>query len=327
MKHLFSFAILLFLLFGFGTQLVSAVLFEVSSQTREPALYQHFQVDVMLNPENQAINAFEARVVFPEELLALEEIRDGDSIVTFWVEKPKEGTATEEGLRQVYFSGVIPGGFAGVLSPYYEGARAGRVLSLLFTAKEIGSGMIDVKDQMVYLHDGLGTQTPSFALPLSFKVGREIVVSPIPIVQDEDPPEPFTPEIAQDIDLFEGKYFLVFVAQDKGSGIDHYEIAEKRGVEIKAYEKLRWREVLSPYVLQDQELKSTLYVKAVDRAGNERVAVVPPENELSLYDKYFFWIIILGGILGLIFISILWRKKRSRWLKEKWTNSIKWISP
>ena len=309
MKHFFSFVILLFLLFGFGTQLTRAVFFEVSSQTIEPALYQQFQVDVMLDPENQALNALEARVIFPGEFLALKEIRDGDSIVTFWVEKPIERAAEEEGLRQIYFSGVIPGGFTGVLSPFYEGAKPGKVLSLIFVTKEIGSGIIDVKDQKVYLHDGLGTQASAFALPLSFTVGRDIVVAPIPIAKDEDAPEPFTPEIAQDVDLFEGQYFLVFVAQDKSSGIDHYEIAEKRGEEIQIYAKLRWRETQSPYVLQDQELKSTLYVKAVDRAGNERIAVVLAENELSLYEKYFIWIIIVVGILGLIFAGILWRKR------------------
>ena len=104
----------------------------------------------------------------------------------------------------------------------------------------------------------------------------------------------------------------MLLAQDKGSGNDHYEVAEKRGEEIQTYEKLRWKEVLSPYVLEDQELKSTLYVKAVDRAGNERIATVPPKNELSLYEKYFVWIIILVGILGLIFVGILWRKRTLR---------------
>ncbi|HEB13484.1 MAG TPA: hypothetical protein ENI13_00715 [candidate division CPR3 bacterium] len=309
MKHFFSFIILLFFLFGSGIQFATAAIFEVSSVARKPALYQQFQVDLMLNAENQGINAVEARVVFPENLLALEEIRDGGSIVTFWVDKPTEGGAVEEGLRQVYFSGVIPGGFEGVLSPYYEGTKPGRILSLIFVAKEVGEGVITVKDQKVYLHDGLGTQTSASILPLSFKVGTEIVVAPVHIPKDEDAPEPFTPEIVQDVDIFEGKYFLVFVAQDKGSGVDYYEIAEKRGKEVKAYEKLSWNEVQSPYILQDQQLKSTIYVKAVDRTGNERIALVSPENELSLYEKYFVWFIILVGILGLILMSILWRKR------------------
>lgn len=306
MRYFFFFIVLLLV---FAPQLVSAALFEVSSQTTEPALYQQFQVDVMVDAEGQAINALEARVVFPEKLLALEEIRDGDSIVSFWLEKPKEGAAPEEGLRQVYFSGVIPGGFEGLLSPFYKGVKPGRILSLIFVAKEIGEGVIELQDQKIYLHDGLGTLAAGLDSPFLFRVGKEIVVAPVPIPKDQDDPESFTPQVVKDSSLFEGQYFLVFSAKDKVSGIDHYEVAEKRGGEVKDYGQLSFEKAESPYALKDQGLQSTIYVKAADRAGNERIEVVQAKEKLVWYEKYFIWIIIIGGILLGLLAGILWRRK------------------
>lgn len=285
-----------------------AVLFEVTSQTPAPALFQQFQVDLMLDPEGQSINAIEANVVFPEDLLALQELRDGESIVTFWVEKPTEGATAKEGLRQVHFSGVIPGGFEGVLSPFYKGVKPGKVLSLIFVAKEMGQGSIQIQDQKAYLNDGQGTLVQSKAMPHSFKVGKDIVVAPIPIPKDEDAPESFTPEIVQDATLFEGKHFLVFSAKDKISGIAAYEVAERKGEELKDYTRLSWQEVQSPYVLGDQALKSFIYVKATDRAGNERIAVLPPSYPLQWYEISFLWVII-GAVILFAAYLLLWRKK------------------
>lgn len=63
--------------------------------------------------------------------------------------------------------------------------------------------------------------------------------------------------------IFDGKYFLVFATQDKGSGISHYEVCEggKRKCAIAE----------SPYLLQNQKLNQKIFVKAVDKNGNEYI--------------------------------------------------------
>jgi len=43
---------------------------------------------------------------------------------------------------EISFSGVIPGGFSGVLSPYYKGYKPGKVFSLIFLASNPTSGKI-----------------------------------------------------------------------------------------------------------------------------------------------------------------------------------------
>ena len=94
---------------------------------------------------------------------------------------------------------------------------------------------------------------------------------PIPIV-DKESPESFVPEIAIDTFLFDKKWFLVFTTQDKGSGIDYYEVKETRWSIINIISK--WNYAESPYILKDQQLKSCIFVKAFDKAGNEKVVMI-----------------------------------------------------
>lgn len=131
------------------------------------------------------------------------------------------------------------------------------------------------------------------------------------VMVDSTPPEPFKLEIGKDPSMFDGKYFLSFSATDKSSGIDHYEVFEERkktfGKEIAA----KWQRVASPYVLKDQELKSIIRVKAIDRAGNERI------EELLLPAKPFpYWVlglILLGvAIIALFFAIIRKRRKQAK---------------
>ena len=82
-----------------------------------------------------------------------------------------------------------------------------------------------------------------------------------------------------------GKSFLVFDAQDKGSGIDHYEVLEKPQSQsiftLPFFKKEQWVSGQSPYLLQDQKLQSLILVKAFDRANNTMVATLPAPNKLA----------------------------------------------
>jgi len=100
----------------------------------------------------------------------------------------------------------------------------------------------------------------------------------------------------------------VFVAQDKGSGIHHYELQENRKQKI---ENRKWEEAESPYVLKDQKLRSFIYVKAIDRVGNERIAMLPPRYPMRWYERPLVWgIIILLLVVLYIIGKILWPFKR-----------------
>jgi len=237
---------------------------------------EQFSASVFLNSEQESINAVEGKIVFPADILDLKEIRDGNSIINFWVEEPKNSG------NEIIFSGIIPGG-------YQE--TNGLIFSAIFEAKKDGASVIEVKDAKILLNDGKGTLTKTAQIFVSKNA--------IPKIEDRDSPEDFKPEIAQNIGMFNGQWFLVFATQDKNFGIDHYEVKENGN----------WIIAESPYVLKDQKLRSFIYVKAIDKLGNERIAVLRPKNFLTLYKNYLIWsIIILGIIILYIIRKILWRK-------------------
>ena len=308
-KIIFLFSISCFLLFY--TFSVSAAELFFETETEKIGISQQFQVDLLIDTENEDINAIGGKIKFPAELLELKEIRDGDSIIPFWVDKPLFNKETSE----ILFSGIIPAGFEGVLSSYYEGARPGKILSLIFLAKNIGSDVINIEDAKVLLNDGKGTETKTTISEFHFGVVSETLPMPT-IPTDNEPPESFKPEAARDPNIFDNKWFLVFAAQDKISGIDYYEILEKGqpGSFQELIKREKWQTGESPYLLKDQKLKSHIYVKVIDKAGNERIATLSPRNLLKWYEKWWPWgIIILSAIIiGYIFRKALWPRLHTK---------------
>ena len=132
---------------------------KLSLPVSEIEVSQQFKADLFLDTENESINAVESRIVFPEELLEVKEIRDGNSIINFWVERPK---ATG---NQIIFSGIIPGG--------YQETR-GFLLSVVFQAKAEGEGAMEIRDAKVLLNDGKGTPTNVKISNFQFSVSKEV---------------------------------------------------------------------------------------------------------------------------------------------------------
>jgi len=305
LKILFLLSTFYFLLSG----LASAAELFFDAQTQEFAINQQFQVDLLLDAENKELNAVEGKILFPVDLLELKQIKDGGSIINFWVEKPAVVMNDS-----VVFSGIIPGGFRGVFGPFYKGLKPGKILSLIFQTQKEGEGAIEINEAKVLLNDGKGTPAQLSIINYQFSISEKILVPqiPIPKIEDTEPPEPFTPEITRDPNIFEGQWFLVFASQDKNSGIAHYEILEKtprQSLFNKFWQKEQWITAESPYLLKDQKLKSYVSVKALNKAGNERTASLPPSRPLAWYENYLVWgIIILIIIAGLILRFLLWKK-------------------
>lgn len=310
-------------------QFVEAAELNLYSKRQEIGLDQQFKVDLFLNTEGENINALEGKILFPADFLELKEINDGGSIVSFWVEKPKtlnntntlnnanenitrnnanmnttlkntndfthENTLKEK--KEVVFAGIVPGGFSG---------EKGFIFSLVFKTKKEGQAFIEISDSKVLLNDGLGTETKLKTENLLININPNISVPEYIAPSDKEPPEDFKPEIVSDPNIFEGKYSLIFETKDKGLGVDKYFIYEntRKRTRIDTNE---WVIAESPYLLKDQKLRSYIYVKAVDKAGNERIVYLNPKYPLKWYEKWDIWsIIILLIVIGYVVI----RRKR-----------------
>lgn len=292
MRTFISTVCLLVLLF-IGSPMVSAA---TVSFRPTPALVgagDTVRVDVLLTSA-VAVNAFSGTVSYSPDTLAPVEIIDGDSIINAWITRPTFSPAD----ARIRFAGITPGGFFG----------SDKILfSILFQATREGAAVVMLGAVEVLRNDGIGTEEPTQSKPLSFAVASEPLRS-YAEPRDDDPPEPFAVYVDTDPELSGGKWYLAFSAVDKGSGIRHYAIAESRLPPLLfSLFPHDWDQLMSgPYELRDQRRLSTVYIKAVDRAGNERVVTFPPEQLLTPYEEA----VLLGILIVLALLGWTRRGKR-----------------
>ena len=287
-KFCFVFLLSTFYFLFSGPRVEAAELF-FSPSSQEFGVGQTFEAEIFLDTQKEDINAIEGTIVFPEHILALKEIRDGETIINLWIQRPRE-------QEEISFAGIIPGGYTG---------QKGKLFSLVFQTKKEGEGDLIFQTAKVLLNDGKGT-----AASLTLKPGRYQVSEALPLFQpevkiDKEPPEPFQPEISRSPEVFKEKYFLVFSTQDKISGIAYYEVKEGRRQFVKAE---------SPYLLRNQWLYEEIIVRAVDKASNIREARIAPLKVRPIFFTFKFWLVVFG--IGLA-IYVIWRLLKKKKLKNR----------
>lgn len=262
-----------------------------------------FIIEARIDTEDECINTVEANLSFPSDILEAVDFSLGDSILIFWVSPPS--ISQETGL--ISFTGGIPGGYCGKLPG--DPGESNLLGKMIFKVKEIpqtltpGTAKIEfLENSQVLLNDGLGTPAKLGIKGAALTVlSEKLEVSKDEwqeeIKKDITFPEQFEIKIHQDPAIFEGKYFIIFSTTDKQTGIDHYEIKEGKG---------EWITTQSPCLLKDQSLQSIIKVKAVDKAGNERIAEhIPARKPLP------YWVIILVLVgIGIIIWRFLKRPAR-----------------
>jgi len=280
----FLFSVCLILLWGTSVK-ASEIYFGTLGQTI--GVGQRFEVRLFLDTQDKTINAMEGKIIFSSDTLELKEIRDGNSIINFWVEGPSAAG------NEINFSGIIPGGYDG---------QNGLIFSLIFEAKKEGAANIFLENASALLNNGQGTADATTVKNLELKIEKTGTAS-VPEISDSEPPENFNPLIGRNPDIFGGKWFLTFATQDEGSGIDYYQVQERW---FWQPDNNAWKKAESPYLLKDQGRRSYIYVRAVDKAGNARLAALSPTN-LPLYQLF-----IIFGIIVVVLVLLrrkLWRKK------------------
>ncbi len=251
-----------------------------------------FIVRVKLDSEGEYINTTKVNLTFSQEVLEVKDFSQGNSILTLWIEEPS--FSNQAGT--ISFIGGIPGGYLG------EDESLGKII---FKAKKEGRGEIQFQeDSQVLLNDGFGTEAELKKQGATLNILAEKLKAPKDewlgeLKKDNMPPELFEIKIHQDPAIFEGKHFIIFSTTDKQTGIDYYEVKEG---------ERDWKKAKSPYLLEDQTLKSIIKVKVVDKAGNEIIAEYVP-----LKKSFPYWIIILilagVGVIWWIIQKLRYGKK------------------
>jgi len=297
-----------FLFFSFFSTLAA----ELYLDTSENQYYidETFITNIRINvKDNESINAIEGYLKFPSDILEVKDFSTGNSILTF-IEEPKINK--EEGL--ISFVGIIPGGYSGRIPG--DPGQSNLLGKIIFYSISPGIAEIMFEDiSQALLSDGEGTPAELINKGVTIEIQPLDDINPIQnewqeeLAKDKIPPEDFNPEIIE----IDGKYYLAFSAKDKDSGIDHYEILEKNFFTniSKLLGRVKWIDSESPYLLKGQSLSDKIEIKAIDKAGNEKIVKLQATHSSPWYKNYFIWAILIISIFYLIWRIIVKQKQNN----------------
>jgi hypothetical protein len=217
----------------------------------------------------ETVNALEGTLVLPPGA-SVTDIYTGNSAILIWVVPPVYDQETDS----ISFAGLTPGGFKGQYP--------------LFTLSgDFNLNRVSFRNVSGLRNDGLGTQVPV-----------RLTLASTEIAEDTVPPELFAPIIARSPDIFDNQYFISFVTQDKGTGVDRFEAVSTW---ILKPRDSAWVRVESPVVLSGTTLFKKIHIRAIDKSENYRVV-----STVGPYHYYFlaFGVIILLCVL--LFIRRFW---------------------
>lgn len=287
---------------------------------------------------NECVNAADVVINYPSNLEVVDVVV-ADSIFNLWVEKP----IINKDDRIISFAGGTPNGYCGRVEGDPKLSNVLAKIILRSPGFTIGTGSADDKSvdvkfsdlSTVYLNDGFGTQVqPDFyglRIDLDDKASSKLKNDwQQEILADNIPPEKFSAELIKGDGAYSDKYYIIFSTTDKQTGLSHYEVMEEPSSQLGAFQWGRadapWVETASPYVLKDQTLNSTIRVKAVDKAGNERFAtpLIPDESLRTVSNEglLVIEIAVASLIVLLIVIFITWRQWRKMRIKKQIATKI-----
>lgn len=318
----------IFLLTPFVSQAASLYI-----SPNSPTLYQgdneRFTVRLDVDAE-ECVNAVSAEVTYPNNIEPID-VSIGGSIFSMWIEKP----VINREARTVSFAGGIPNGYCGRIEG--DPRLTNGLIDIIFqspgfvvggggTGTTSNTATIGFADgATAYLNDGFGTQIALTTYPstvdLVKSAGSTVQNDWVDFVNsDTQPPNPFSINLERTPNAFSNDYFITFNTADKQSGVSYYEVMEEPLEESSFFRwgsaDAPWRETRSPYVLKDQSLNSTIYVRAVDKAGNEYMAVLVPDESMrtTSEDRYLMYITMAAAasmfIVVLVVVYVVFKRRR-----------------
>lgn len=183
---LLSFFLLIFLCWPFFSKAKEASFF-VLPETGSFRIGQSFNVSVYIASEGAAMNAAQAKLTFPPQILEVAGISKTGSIFTLWVQEPVWSNSQGE----ISFGG-------GLSSPGYRGSSA-KVITVTFKGKTTGRASIGFKEEMVLEN--------SASAPNIFSKSNGAVFAIFGLEVPEGPRPPLAPEITSPTHPIESNWY------------------------------------------------------------------------------------------------------------------------
>ncbi len=263
---------------------------------------------------DECVNAIDG-VLELDAGLKVVDVSTGNSIFNLWVEPP----TVSEDKRTVSFAGGITNGYCGRVDG--DPQLTNSIMEIVVQTPSFSVGDTGVVPERAirfaettnaYLNDGFGTiaklTTGNALLTVTDQVVADSSAWLDRVAEDDIAPKQFSVTLTRDASIYHGDYFIVFNTTDKQTGIDHYEVIEEPLHDFNFFgwgaQDAPWVRVTSPYVLSDQSLNSVIRVKAVDKAGNEYVASMVPDESMRGFSPVRAALYFFTTLLSLILLTL-----------------------
>lgn len=158
---------LAFLLLGLAPSSASAATLSFSEPATSYSVGQTFSVGVYAGSSDQAMNAASGVISFPWDKLEVVSLSKTGSILSLWIQEPSFSNSA----GTVSFEGVVP-------NPGYTGA-SGKILTITFKAKSVGTANLSFSSGSVLANDGTGTNILNGSRVAVVNIGAKSSLSPI----------------------------------------------------------------------------------------------------------------------------------------------------
>jgi hypothetical protein len=263
--------------------------------TRQP-----YTILVYIDPQNETVSGVAGTLSFPTDLFEVDTISTVGGVVPMWMTRPHVPQEKYfDDRTHITFEGIMPGGFSGVRSPYYEGVRRGLVFTVKLIPKNKGTGNLVLDNIEIRAFDDQGTLLSS--------EGSVKKVS-VPMLSTGMPKNTgnlsriYSPTLITTItrnELVSNNAWYVDIHEDSTvNSVDHIEIAESESYDPEHLPLFLWRTQTTPYILQYQSRSMYVHIKVVYTNKTYALQTLQPvENSSNIF--------YLSRILVSIIISTL----------------------
>lgn len=268
-----------------------------ASSNREPLSFS-----VFLDAENNTISGVSGDLSFPSELFDVKVIGTHNGVVSLWAIQPKVSEEkTFDQRTHIVFEGIIPGGFAGVRSPYVNGTFPGILFTITLIPKGEGSGNFTLNNVEIHAYDDKGTiisnkgDTKSISVPrLS---GKEVVSLSELIITDNRT----VTMVINKSDLVNDNVPYLFVNEENPSRtIHHIEVAESSEYSPSNVNTHEWRTANNPHLLVYKARTKYIHAKVVYTNNTFTYKTLPPvENSQAFTNlsRILLYIVVAVSLL------------------------------
>ena len=149
-----------------GAKVASAASLYFSPSSGSYNIGQSFSVNIYVSSVDQAMNAASGVISFDKSKLEIISLSKSGSIFSLWVQEPSFSNS----VGVVNFEGIV-------LNPGFIGS-AGKVVTINFKAKTVGSVLLNFSNGSVLANDGKGTDILTDLSSVSFDLANKQTSSP-----------------------------------------------------------------------------------------------------------------------------------------------------